>query len=72
MRVEEQSRESMRNRRYRGASAAFFANNPACCHRLVPWLNRELNVLLRNDTDRVNHVLQLILEMIKRYDKTYK
>ena len=53
--------------RYRDISAAFFARNPASTHRLVPWLNRELNVLLNHHDDHIQFVLELILELITRY-----
>ncbi|CAK9302258.1 unnamed protein product [Gordionus sp. m RMFG-2023] len=34
-----------RNERYRDTSPLFFRSNPACLHRLYPWLYRELNAL---------------------------
>lgn len=36
-------------------------------HRLVPWLNRELNVLLTNHENRLPYVLQLILRMLEQH-----
>jgi len=50
--------------RYRETTPEFFQLNPAMTHRLVPWLNRELNVLLTNHENRVSYVLDLILRMI--------
>ena len=54
--------------RYRNISPAFFTKYPASIHRLVPWLNRELNVLLHNHHDDVQFVISLILDLIKNYD----
>ncbi|XP_057373342.1 E3 ubiquitin-protein ligase Topors-like isoform X2 [Daphnia carinata] len=50
--------------RYRETTPEFFQMNPAMTHRLVPWLNRELNVLLVNHENRLSYVLQLILRLI--------
>ena len=55
--------------RYRDASAAFFACNPAAVHRLMPWLNRELMALLRNPAD-VTFLLEVILSTVLRVDIT--
>lgn len=50
--------------RYRDTSPEWFRSNPAQTHRLVPWLNRELNALLE-DPQRTNYlVTQEILELI--------
>lgn len=54
--------------RYRNISVAFFKRNPAASHRLVPWLNRELNVILHNREDHVQFVLELIMDLIKRFE----
>ncbi|RWS01663.1 E3 ubiquitin-protein ligase Topors-like protein [Dinothrombium tinctorium] len=35
-------------KRFRESSAEFYRANPACTHRLLPWLNRELVALLEN------------------------
>lgn len=48
-------------------AAAFFRQNPACTHRLVPWLTREFRVLL--GTDHVQFMIQLVLSLISKYDK---
>ncbi|KAL8605871.1 hypothetical protein ACOMHN_040515 [Nucella lapillus] len=53
--------------RRRRASPEFFTCNPAQVHRLVPWLNRELNALLYNATGQVSFVMELIVELIKRF-----
>lgn len=50
--------------RYRETTPEFFQLNPAMTHRLVPWLNRELNVLLVNHANRLPYVLELILRLI--------
>lgn len=39
--------------RYRHISPEFFRNNPAQTHRLIPWLNRELNALLYGHESQV-------------------
>lgn len=54
-------------RRLRETSPSFFRENTACTHRLVPWLNRELNAVLEGREDRVAYVLDLIMGLIKRY-----
>lgn len=41
--------------RMRTVSPWFFRSNPAQTHRLVPWLNRELNALLHDVEDQVPH-----------------
>ncbi|XP_067678321.1 uncharacterized protein [Haliotis asinina] len=53
--------------RSRNISPEFFASNPATSHRLVPWLNRELNALLYNHEEHVQFVLELIMDLIKRF-----
>lgn len=50
--------------RYRETTPEFFQLNPAMTHRLVPWLNRELNVLLVSHENRLSYVLELILRLI--------
>lgn len=54
--------------RYRTSSPEFYRLNPAQVHRLVPWLNRELNVLLNENTAHVNYVLNVILDLITRQE----
>jgi len=41
--------------------------NPAIKHRLVPWLLRDLNVLLGNDDEMIRFVMSLILNLIPKY-----
>lgn len=44
----------------------FFRMNPAQIHRLVPWLNRELSVLLQIET-HMAVVLDIILNLCVRH-----
>lgn len=54
--------------RYRETAPDFFRQNPACTHRLIPWLNRELLALLSHSENQVSFILELILALITRYD----
>ncbi|KFO35316.1 E3 ubiquitin-protein ligase Topors [Fukomys damarensis] len=54
--------------RYRDISAEFFRRNPACLHRLVPWLKRELTVLFGAHASLVNIVQHIIMSNVTRYD----
>lgn len=54
-------------RRVRETSPTFFRDNPAQTHRLVPWLNRELNALLQGHGEQTAFVLDLIMGLIKRF-----
>ncbi|XP_036595093.1 E3 ubiquitin-protein ligase Topors [Trichosurus vulpecula] len=54
--------------RYRDISAEFFRRNPACLHRLVPWLKRELTVLFGTHGSLVNIVQHIIMSNVTRYD----
>lgn len=54
--------------RSRDASAEFYRRNPACLHRLVPWLKRELVVLYGAHGSLVNIVQHIIMSRITRYD----
>nr|XP_033782528.1 E3 ubiquitin-protein ligase Topors [Geotrypetes seraphini]XP_033782537.1 E3 ubiquitin-protein ligase Topors [Geotrypetes seraphini]XP_033782549.1 E3 ubiquitin-protein ligase Topors [Geotrypetes seraphini]XP_033782557.1 E3 ubiquitin-protein ligase Topors [Geotrypetes seraphini]XP_033782566.1 E3 ubiquitin-protein ligase Topors [Geotrypetes seraphini]XP_033782573.1 E3 ubiquitin-protein ligase Topors [Geotrypetes seraphini]XP_033782582.1 E3 ubiquitin-protein ligase Topors [Geotrypetes seraphin len=54
--------------RYRDISAEFFRHNPACLHRLVPWLKRELLVLFGAHGSLVNIVQHIIMSNVTRYD----
>lgn len=40
--------------------------NPAQVHRLVPWLNRELTVLLQDNRAHIDYVMQVILNLLNR------
>ncbi|XP_037328618.2 topoisomerase I binding, arginine/serine-rich a [Pungitius pungitius] len=54
--------------RSRDTSAEFFQRNPACLHRLIPWLKRELVVLYGAHGSLVNIVQHIIMSRITRYD----
>ncbi|XP_068445499.1 topoisomerase I binding, arginine/serine-rich a [Clinocottus analis] len=54
--------------RLRETSAEFFRRNPACLHRLIPWLKRELIVLYGAHGSLVNIVQHIIMSRITRYD----
>lgn len=54
--------------RSRDTSAEFFRRNPACLHRLIPWLKRELTVLYGAHGSLVNIVQHIIMSRITRYD----
>ncbi|XP_059197139.1 topoisomerase I binding, arginine/serine-rich a [Centropristis striata] len=54
--------------RSRDTSAEFFRRNPACLHRLIPWLKRELVVLYGAHGSLVNIVQHIIMSRITRYD----
>lgn len=54
--------------RSRDTSAEFYRRNPACLHRLVPWLKRELAVLYGAHGSLVNIVQHIIMSRITCYD----
>ncbi|XP_056136289.1 topoisomerase I binding, arginine/serine-rich a [Lampris incognitus] len=54
--------------RSRDTTAEFYQRNPACLHRLVPWLKRELVVLYGAHGSLVNIVQHIIMSRITRYD----
>lgn len=47
------------------AAASFFRHNPASVHRLIPWLARELRVLVGRD--HVDFMVQLILSLVDKW-----
>ena len=47
------------------SGAMFFRQNPACTHRLVPWLTREFKVLL--GPEHVQFMIQLVLSLLSKY-----
>ena len=55
-------------RRFRETAPEFFRDNDAVTHRLVPWLNRELNAVLEGREDHVAYIMDLIMGLIKRYN----
>lgn len=54
--------------RSRDTSAEFYRRNPACLHRLIPWLKRELNVLYGTHGSLGNMVQHIIMSHITRYN----
>ena len=54
--------------RFRECSADFYRREPRELNRLIPWLNRELQVLLNNNASHVAYVLRLILDALIQYD----
>nr|XP_057934343.1 topoisomerase I binding, arginine/serine-rich a [Doryrhamphus excisus] len=54
--------------RCRDTSADFYRRNPACLHRLIPWLKRELLVLYGAHGYLVNVVQHIIMSRITRVD----
>ena len=54
--------------RVRECSPAWYRRNPAQTHRLVPWLNRELNALLVGSEHQSCYVAQKILQYIERFN----
>ncbi|KAF5307184.1 hypothetical protein FQR65_LT00700 [Abscondita terminalis] len=53
--------------RYREVTPHFFRENPAARNRLVPWLNRELNALLSENTQQVMHLVDIIMDYLTRW-----
>ncbi|CAF2701077.1 unnamed protein product [Rotaria sp. Silwood2] len=49
----------------RECSPTWYASNPACLHRLVPFLARELLALLSNDERAIEQIIQEILTTIQ-------
>ncbi|XP_013887945.1 topoisomerase I binding, arginine/serine-rich a [Austrofundulus limnaeus] len=54
--------------RSRDTSAEFYRRNPACLHRLVPWLKRELMVLYGDHGSLVNIIQHIVMSRVTRYD----
>lgn len=52
----------------RECSPTWYASNPACLHRLVPFLARELLALLWNDERTIEHIIQEILTNIQLHE----
>jgi E3 ubiquitin-protein ligase Topors len=68
LRVEPDSIVDAITGRARECTPAWYRDNPAQTHRLVPWLNRELNALLATQPQRTMYVSQLIMEEVLRSD----
>ncbi|KYQ56457.1 hypothetical protein ALC60_04534 [Trachymyrmex zeteki] len=54
--------------RFRECSADYYRRQPQELDRLIPWLNRELQVLLNNEPTHVAYVLSIIMEALTQYD----
>ncbi|CAG9859424.1 unnamed protein product [Phyllotreta striolata] len=52
--------------RYRDVSPSFFRVYPAARTRLAPWLNRELNAILYENTQLVMRLVDIIMEQLLR------
>jgi hypothetical protein len=52
----------------RECSPTWYASNPACLHRLVPFLARELLALLWNDERTIEHIIQELLTAIQSHE----
>ncbi|XP_011499709.1 PREDICTED: E3 ubiquitin-protein ligase Topors-like [Ceratosolen solmsi marchali] len=52
---------------YRESSAEYYRRHPAEINRLVPWLNRELQVLL-NNRPHIAYVMSVITESVTQYN----
>ncbi|XP_076352922.1 E3 ubiquitin-protein ligase Topors-like [Tachypleus tridentatus] len=54
---------------FHDTSPEFYRQNPACTHRLIPWLNRELVALLGDGGEsQLAFLLDLVLALIMRFD----
>ncbi|XP_059050996.1 E3 ubiquitin-protein ligase Topors-like [Achroia grisella] len=53
--------------RFRDCTPEFYRYNDTQMHRLVPWLNRELNYLLNENVGHISYVITRILELLPRY-----
>ncbi|CAK9817348.1 E3 ubiquitin-protein ligase Topors [Anthophora quadrimaculata] len=55
-------------RRFRDCSADFYRREPRELSRLIPWLDRELQVLLNNNASYVEYILKVIVSALSNYD----
>ncbi|XP_011139582.1 E3 ubiquitin-protein ligase Topors [Harpegnathos saltator] len=53
--------------RFRECSAEYYRRYPQELDRLIPWLNRELQVLLANST-HITYVMNIILDALRQFD----
>ncbi|XP_055627226.1 E3 ubiquitin-protein ligase Topors [Toxorhynchites rutilus septentrionalis] len=58
------------NGRLRECSAAFYRENPAQIHRLMPWINRELVALCLTNPNRVTQIMENIPNELMTNDIT--
>ncbi|XP_011630126.1 E3 ubiquitin-protein ligase Topors-like [Pogonomyrmex barbatus] len=54
--------------RFRECSPEYYRRQPQELDRLIPWLNRELQVLLNNEPTHVAYVLSIITDALIQYD----
>ncbi|XP_012228103.1 E3 ubiquitin-protein ligase Topors [Linepithema humile] len=54
--------------RFRECSAEYYRRHPQELDRLVPWLNRELQVLLNNEPSHCAYVLSVIMDALTQFD----
>ncbi|XP_058793439.1 E3 ubiquitin-protein ligase Topors-like [Phymastichus coffea] len=54
--------------RFREYSAEYYMRHPGETRRLVPWLNRELQVLLNDNCSHIAYVMNVIMDTITRYN----
>lgn len=53
---------------HRECSAAFYRQNPACLHRLVPWINQELSAISEERSFVSPRLLKLVKDALLKYD----
>ncbi|XP_012263365.2 E3 ubiquitin-protein ligase Topors-like isoform X1 [Athalia rosae] len=53
---------------FRECSAEYYRREPNQLNRIIPWLNRELQVLLNNNAPHIAYVMRIIVESLTRYD----
>ncbi|XP_058459548.1 E3 ubiquitin-protein ligase Topors [Malaya genurostris] len=58
------------NGRFRECSAAFYRENPAQIHRLMPWINRELIALCRGNPAQVTLIMENFTNLLMTHDIT--
>lgn len=58
------------NGRMRECSAAFYRENPAQIHRLMPWINRELVALCRSNPAQVSIIIEDFPNLLMTHDIT--
>ncbi|CAL1686474.1 unnamed protein product [Lasius platythorax] len=54
--------------RFRECSAEYYRRQPQELERLIPWLNRELQVLLNNEPGIIAYALSIIMNALTRFD----
>ncbi|GAB1869964.1 E3 ubiquitin-protein ligase Topors [Camponotus japonicus] len=54
--------------RFRECSAEYYRRQPQELDRLIPWINRELQVLLNNEPGIIAYALNIIMNALTRFD----